>query len=47
VFLHDGVPPADTVATRSRVPTVEAVAELVPELTARGFDLVTVSELIE
>jgi peptidoglycan-N-acetylglucosamine deacetylase len=48
VFLHDGVPPADdTAATRSRVATVEAVVELVPELTARGFDLVTVSELIQ
>jgi peptidoglycan/xylan/chitin deacetylase (PgdA/CDA1 family) len=48
VFLHDGVPPPDgTAATRSRAPTVDAVARLVPELLVRGFDLVTVSELIQ
>jgi peptidoglycan-N-acetylglucosamine deacetylase len=47
VFLHDGVPPHDgTAATRSRAPTVEAVAQLVPELRARGYELVTISELL-
>lgn len=47
VFLHDGVPPPDgTAATRDRTPTVEAVAELVPKLTSRGYTLVTVSELL-
>ena len=46
VFLHDGIPPGDTSATQSRGPTVQAVAELLPVLAARGYELVTVSELL-
>ena len=47
VFLHDGVPPPDgSAATSSRMPTVEAVAELMPKLASRGYRFVTVSELL-
>ena len=47
VLLHDGVPPAEGAsATVSRQPTVDAVAELVPALTSRGFALLTVSGLL-
>jgi peptidoglycan/xylan/chitin deacetylase (PgdA/CDA1 family) len=45
VCLHDGVP-AGNRGIPSRDVTAEAVARLVPELQARGFDLVTVSELL-
>jgi peptidoglycan/xylan/chitin deacetylase (PgdA/CDA1 family) len=45
VCLHDGVAPNNN-GTPSRRPTVEAVAELVPALLARGLRPVTVSELL-
>ncbi len=44
VLLHDGAPPYDS---SSRQATVEAVAGLVPELLGRGFEPVTVSELLD
>jgi peptidoglycan/xylan/chitin deacetylase (PgdA/CDA1 family) len=47
VFLHDGVPAGDTTATKSRAPTVQAVAELLPALAGRGYEIVTVSELLQ
>jgi peptidoglycan/xylan/chitin deacetylase (PgdA/CDA1 family) len=43
VDLHDGW--GRTEGTRQ--PTVEALERLVPELQARGFDLVTLSELLD
>jgi peptidoglycan/xylan/chitin deacetylase (PgdA/CDA1 family) len=43
VCLHDGNLPHER---PSRQPTVDALAEMVPELTARGYRLVTVSELL-
>jgi peptidoglycan/xylan/chitin deacetylase (PgdA/CDA1 family) len=43
VCLHDGNPPHDR---SSRQPTVDALMQLVPELTVSGFRLVTVSELL-
>jgi peptidoglycan/xylan/chitin deacetylase (PgdA/CDA1 family) len=45
VCLHDGVPQGNR-GTADRTVTVAAVARLVPELQARGFDLVTVSDLL-
>lgn len=45
VCLHDGVPLGNR-GTPDRTVTVAAVARLVPELLARGFDLVTVSDLL-
>jgi peptidoglycan-N-acetylglucosamine deacetylase len=45
VDLHDGIPP-DSNGTPSRQATVDAVAELVPELQRRGYRLVTVSDLL-
>lgn len=45
VCLHDGVP-AGNRGTSTRDVTTAAVARLVPELQARGFELVTVSELL-
>lgn len=46
IDLHDGRPPNSAVGRADRLPTVDAVAAIVPELLARGFELVTVSELI-
>ena len=46
IDLHDGRPLHDSDSRPDRWPTVQAVATLVPELLARGFELVTVSELI-
>ena len=48
IDLHDGRPPHEplTVSRPDRWPTVRAVATLVPELSARGFEFVTVSELL-
>jgi peptidoglycan/xylan/chitin deacetylase (PgdA/CDA1 family) len=46
VCLHDGVSPAERDRAASRQPTVEALRQLVPELTSRGYALVTVSELL-
>jgi peptidoglycan/xylan/chitin deacetylase (PgdA/CDA1 family) len=43
VCLHDGNLPPER---PSRQPTVDALARIVPELTARGYRLVTVSELL-
>lgn len=43
VCLHDGNPPHERA---SRQATVDALVQMVPELTARGFRLVTVSELL-
>ena len=45
VDLHDGIP-ENSSASPSRQPTVDAVAELLPELAARGYRAVTVSELL-
>lgn len=44
VVMHDGSTPSREV--HSRAQTVEAVRMLIPELRARGFELVTVSELV-
>jgi peptidoglycan-N-acetylglucosamine deacetylase len=43
VCLHDGNPPH---GGSSRQPTVDALAQLVPELASRGYRLVTVTELL-
>jgi chitooligosaccharide deacetylase len=45
IDLPDGIPPENNGAP-SRQATVDAVAELVPELQLRGFRLVTVSDLL-
>jgi len=45
VCLHDGVPQGNR-GTSDRTVTVAAVERLVPELQARGLELVTVSELL-
>ena len=45
LVLHDGRPPRESTSRPDREPTVEAVRSLVPELLARGAELVTVSEL--
>ena len=45
VCLHDGMPPGSR-GTRTRVPTVAAVARLVPVLLERGLRPVTVSRLL-
>ena len=48
VLLHDGVAPSDgSTVTVSRQPTVDAVAQLVPKLISRGYELLTVSELLD
>lgn len=44
VLLHDGYGPKRQ--GESRLQTVEALRQLVPELLSRGFHLVTVSELL-
>lgn len=46
VGLHDGYPPGHEDEGRTRRPTVDAVAAIVPALVQRGFDLVTASELL-
>lgn len=46
VCLHDGLPLAGGSGTRTRQPTVDALATIVPELTRRGLRLVTVEELL-
>jgi len=46
VILHDGVPPRSQ-SRRDRSATVEAVRLLLPELRGRGYELVTVSELLQ
>ena len=46
VDLHDGIPTRSSRAHPSRSPTVDAIIRLLPELRGRGFDLVTVSELL-
>jgi peptidoglycan-N-acetylglucosamine deacetylase len=43
VLLHDGAPPGDT---SRRDATVEALAQILPEFRSRGFELVTVSDLL-
>lgn len=45
VLLHDGSPPREE--PRDRTPTVAAVRLLLPALRERGYELVTVSELLE
>lgn len=45
VCLHDGVPRGNR-GTPDRTVTVAAVERLVPELQQRGFELVTVSDLL-
>lgn len=45
ILLHDGLVPGERGDSRLR--TVEAVRILVPELRARGFQLVTVSALLD
>jgi peptidoglycan/xylan/chitin deacetylase (PgdA/CDA1 family) len=44
VLLHDGVPRDES--ARTRQPTVDAVARLLPALGDRGYTCVTVSELL-
>jgi peptidoglycan/xylan/chitin deacetylase (PgdA/CDA1 family) len=46
VDLHDGIPP-NSAGEPSRQATVDAVARLLPELQKRGFELVTVSRLLD
>ena len=46
VDLHDGIPPNST-GEPSRQATVDAVAQLLPELRRRGYRLVTVSNLLD
>jgi peptidoglycan/xylan/chitin deacetylase (PgdA/CDA1 family) len=46
VILHDGVPPRSQ-SRPDRRPTVEAVRLLLPELHERGYELLTVSELLQ
>ena len=46
VDLHDGWPRTTSTAA-DRTPTVEALAVVLPELAARGFRGVTVSELLD
>ena len=46
VDLHDGIPP-DSTGEPSRQATVDAVAQLLPELRRRGYRLVTVSNLLD
>jgi peptidoglycan/xylan/chitin deacetylase (PgdA/CDA1 family) len=46
VDLHDGIPTRSSRAHPSRTPTVDAILRVLPELRDRGFDLVTVSELL-
>jgi peptidoglycan/xylan/chitin deacetylase (PgdA/CDA1 family) len=45
VLMHDGC--TDTRAGQSRMGTVEAVHTLIPIIRERGFELVTVSQLLE
>jgi len=45
VDLHDGFPNPPTKARTDCTPTVEALHHLLPLLGARGYELVTVSEL--
>ena len=44
VVLHDGAPPYDA---RSRDGTVAALAQLLPRLRGDGYELVTVSQLLD
>lgn len=46
VLMHDGCPPRAPTSRPDRKPTADAVSALVPELVARGFRFLTVSELI-
>ncbi|MEI8104938.1 MAG: polysaccharide deacetylase family protein [Actinomycetes bacterium] len=48
IDLHDGRPPrsADSVSRPDRWPTVRAVREIVPKLLDRGYEFVTVSQLL-
>jgi len=46
IDLHDGRPPHESASREDRVPTVAAVAKIVPALVERGFSLLSVSELL-
>ena len=46
VDLHDGYPPYWGRARRDCTPTVEALRILLPELRGRGYEVVSVSELL-
>ena len=46
VLLHDGFSSRASPHHNTRQPTVDAVRQLVPELIAAGYELVTVSELL-
>ncbi len=46
VDLHDGYPPPPTSSRDDCTPTVEALDHLLPCLRAKGYELVTVSELL-
>ena len=46
VGFHDGVPPSERKAGRSRQPAVDAIALILPRLAERGFECVTVSDLL-
>ncbi len=49
VLLHDGRPAGEApqVSRADRQPTVEAVRLILPQLLERGYELVTVSELLD
>ena len=44
ILLHDGWPPGEGPASRRT--TVEALKRLLPELRGRGYELVTVTQLL-
>lgn len=46
VDLHDGIPPGSRGAPTRRA-TVEAVAELLPQIRDRGYRCVTISQLVQ
>ena len=47
IGLHDGVPPHMQRPGATRQPTVDAVAEILPRLAARGLECVTASQLAD
>jgi peptidoglycan/xylan/chitin deacetylase (PgdA/CDA1 family) len=47
IGLHDGVPPHMQGRGATRQPTVDALAEILPRLAARGLECVTASQLID
>jgi peptidoglycan/xylan/chitin deacetylase (PgdA/CDA1 family) len=47
VGLHDGIPPSEADANLTRQPTVDAVAVILPALTAREVTCLTVSQVLD